>query len=606
MIVLLAALTITTMTSCEDYLDKSPDMGMTDDDVFTNYANFEKYFNSLYYSPGGSNFNIKAHFPLFFHMWDQKMTAESLTDIVDMARMQYSQGPKRGVGSTLFADQWGYYGDRKRVTNSWIAIRVCNTSIQNIDRVIDIPASDKNDLLGQAYFIRAFCYFELFRFYGTLPYLEEPLGPEDEWDLPRPTTLDMMNKIAADFDIAADYFAKAGKTRRDPASGQGHLNDPDQDKPNGVAAKAMKSRALLYLASPLNNPSNDKQLWERAALASWEAIQIALDHGYDLLPLDKYTNNYYGTKYTNEQIWGHSPGTFSPSNASLETFLAPVFSGAQNGAGQCPTENFVSRFETKNGFPLYTDVERETAIMGGEFNEQDPYKNRDPRLDLIVIYNQKTLDGYGKASLYIEENGSKPANSLLSEVRHYSRTGYYEHKRTGSLANNSSVKSLLFTDPIIRLGELYLNYAEAANEAWGVDGKATGATMTALEALNQIRARAEMPPVLSKYTANSDLLRDRIKNERIIELCFEGFHYYCDIRRWKDAPKLMSGKLYGIRVTKLSAANLDPARYPTGFKYERIELPADRQVAWRNGMYYVPFKTSDLLKMKNYVPNEAW
>src|SRR5690606_28440015 len=119
--VLLVLLLSAAMTSCEKYLDKAPDIGMTDEDVFTNYQTFKEYFNSLYYGEGAGNLNIKAHFPLFFHMWDQKMTAESLTDIVDMSRMQYSQGPKRGIGSTLFGDQWGYYSTRKRVTSSWRA-----------------------------------------------------------------------------------------------------------------------------------------------------------------------------------------------------------------------------------------------------------------------------------------------------------------------------------------------------------------------------------------------------------------------------------------------------------------------------------------------------
>lgn len=607
--VMLSIFLFLSTTSClDDYLDKAPDVGLTREEVFSNYQNFKSYFYSVYYGNGNDNdnFNIKCHFPLYFHLWDQKMTCESLTDMCDMSRIQYAQPPKRGIGADLFANQWGYYSNRKKVIFSWKAIRVCNTAIMNIDLVKDISTSDKDDMLAQAYFVKAFCHFELFRFYGSLPYIEKSLGQDDEWDLPRLGAVEMLEKIAADFETAAVYFEKAGKMRRDPASGQGSLNNPDQDKPNGVAAKAMRARALLYAASPLNNTSSQTKLWEDAATAAWEALNLALDNGYALLPFDKYTNNLYGVKYTNEQIWAHSPGSFAYNKGELETFMAPVFSGAQNGSGQCPTQNFVDRFETKDGYPLYSEDERLTAEAAGSYNEQKPFENRDPRMDISVIYNQKQLDGYGKASLYIEENGSKPAESLISESRHFSQTGYYECKRTGSLASKSSVKTLLLTDPLIRLSELYLNYAEAANEAWGPDGKAPGAAMTALEALNVVRGRANMPQVLSRFTDGTEALRPRIKNERIVELCFEGFHYYCDIRRWKDAPEIMSGKLYGIQAVRLSAANQNATLYPTGFKYSRVELAADRQVSWRNAMYYVPFRKDDLIKMKNYVPNESW
>jgi hypothetical protein len=613
---LIAALLMTTgLSAClEEYLDRAPDSGLTEKEVFSKFVNYKNFLYAVYSAaavssevdPNGRS--IQPHFPLYFVRWDQKATLESFTDMCDMARFQYAQQPKRGVASEGFAGRMGYYKDRAKVPFSWKAIRVCNLAIAHADEVLDISEVDKNDLLGQAYFVRAFCHFELFRFYGSLPYLDEALGPDDEWDLSRMETRDMLLKIAEDFDIAATYLAAAGKTRRDPASGAGHLADPDQNKPNGVTAKAFKARALLYCASPLNNPTNDVTWWEEAAIACHEALALALENGYALLSASEYTRNFYGTNYTNEQLWAHSNGTFAYNAGSLETLIPRIFSGAANASGQCPTENFVSRFETAEGYPLYTDAERAAAVAAGKYHEQNPYANRDPRLALTVIYNQKPVNGYGNASLYIEEDGSRPAASLMptTPTDRYTRTGYYECKRTGELAQNSSVKSLLLTDPIIRLAELYLNYAEAANEAYGPNGAAPGASLTAIQALNTVRARVGMPAVLPQFTTSKEVLRPRVKNERIVELCFEGFHYYCDIRRWGDAPAIMSGTLYGIQAVKLSTANLDPVNYPTGFRYTRVPLDADRQVAWVDGMEYIPFTKSELVKMKNYVPNKAW
>ncbi|MCC8018697.1 MAG: RagB/SusD family nutrient uptake outer membrane protein [Rikenellaceae bacterium] len=601
-------------TSClENYLERDPGTGFSEKDVFTNYQNFKNYFYSIYHH-GGTNGNdgdpaktahIKAFYPFYWALNDQKMSLEMVTDMVEGCRNLYSQPPKRGEDSQGFADRVGYYGDRKKVSYGWSVIRVCNMVLENIDMLEDVTESEKNDFIGQAYFVRAFVHFELFRLYGTLPYIDHVLGSDDEWDLPRLEVEEFIGCVTDDFDTAYDYLRRAGAVRRDPATGTGHLNAPDQDKPNGAAAKAFKSRALLYLASPLNNPGNEARLWQQAAAASWEAIQVALDNGYALLDFNDYTLNFYGTTYTNEQIWAYSFDNMPYSNSGLQTFIPYVFSNDTYSSGQAPTENFVSRFETIDGYPLTTQAERETAARESSsgWNElNNPYVDRDPRLDVIVIYNQKPLDGYGNASLYIYPDGSKPGESLLLPTN-TTPTGYFECKRTGKLARNSSVTSQRFTDPLIRLAELYLNYAEAANEAYGPNTPAPGAALTAVEALNVVRHRVGMPDVLAKFTGSADDLRPRIKNERTVELCFEGHHYFCDIRRWKDAPEIMSGRLYGIQAVYV---NYDrPGETPV-FEYSRYELDSDRQVAWKNGMYYVPFKNSDLVKMKNYVPNESW
>jgi hypothetical protein len=146
-----------------------------------------------------------------------------------------------------------------------------------------------------------------------------------------------------------------------------------------------------------------------------------------------------------------------------------------------------------------------------------------------------------------------------------------------------------------------LNYAEAANEAYGPTGVAPGASMSAVDAVNFIRARVGMPAVLSKFTTDKDLFRNRIKNERTIELAFEG-HYYYDIRRWKDAPAVYSSTLMGIVVEKVPI----DANYPTGYKYSRAPLPSTRQISWREAMYYLPFSTDQYDKMTKFVPGDKW
>ena len=608
------AVMASTVTSCLNaYLDRSPDSGLSEEEVFSKYQNYKSFFYAAY---SGADSKLTAFHPLTFAFNDQKFTFEGITDMCDMARLTNSQIIKMGGGQNaigIVGYNKGVSGkEAAKVTYAWKIIRICNIAIEKIGMLQDATEQQKEDLLGQAYFVRAYVNFEIFRLYGAVPYVDRVLGADDDWDLPALGEKEFLYKVADDFQTAAGYFEKAGLMRRDPASGPGHLAAPDQDKPNGVAALAMRGRALLYAASPLNNSDNDKTIWEEAAAANMEAITAALDNGFTLLPFDEYSKNFNGTTYSDEQLWGYSAGTMQYRNNRLQAFVGYVFSKDAYSSAQCPTQNFIDKFETIDGYALNTEALRSVAEAAGSYNEQNPYVKRDPRFDVIVVYNQKDISagGFGKASLYVKEDGTLPAGSLLQKKAGSSdgvtETYYYECKRIGGPYNDIT-HTITLTDPIIRLGELYLNYAEAAFEAYGgPGGKAPGANLTSVGALNVIRNRAGMPDVRAEYLADTETYRERIKNERAIELCFEGYHYYCDIRRWKDAPEIGRSKLYGMRATKLNDG-YDKSKYPTGFRYDRFELPANRQISWKNdGMYYIQFRNSDLVKMKNYTPKMAW
>jgi len=610
---MLPVLFVAMFSGCvKEYLNVAPESGLTDEDVFSKYENFKKFFDAIYEgtireSPTSNTwraYNIKNAFSLYFDFWDQKYTMEALTDMSDMGRVMDAQVVKSGSVSAII-NKMTYDQARRPILGSMFQIiRICNRSLKNINLLKDVNPVDVNDFKGQSHFIRAFAHFELFRLWGPMPYLNTVIGPDDEWDIARLSKHETLIRIAADMDTAAMYFEKADLMRRDPGPGiAGHLNNPEQKRPNGVAAKAFKARALLYAASPLNNELGNKD-WEEAAIANWEAIKLAEKFGYELLPLSEYKKNYIGTQYSNEQLWGWSAGTKTYNVGDLQGQVNGVFGGGKTGwSGECPTQNTVDKFETKWGEPLNTEADRQAATLAGHYNEQDPYANRDPRFAIDIIYNNAQVPGYGGAKIYYEMvNGTAVYAELLDQsYAGITRTGYYERKTWGeqSVKNKTTPQ---YTDPIIRLGELYLNYAEAANEAYGPNGMAPGATMSAVQALNKIRNRAGMPDVLPAYIVSKEKLRDRIKNERTIELCFEGGHYFHDIRRWKDAPRVMSGTLYSVDIEKVPVSKT----YPTGFKYTRLPMSADRQVRWKDAMYYFPFNTEDMYKMKNFVSNEVW
>jgi hypothetical protein len=345
-------------------------------------------------------------------------------------------------------------------------------------------------------------------------------------------------------------------------------------------------------------------------------LQTALNNGASLLTFDDRKSNYYGSMVTDEHLWSYSFGTLTwnggwpstVSNCGMQALYNGVFaSNTGSYSGVCPTQNFVDKYETKDGDPLNTEADRDAAIAAGHFIEQDPYINRDPRLETDIITNQSPAIGWkdGKAQIYYEISGGNATYSELLEQRYLgiTKTGYYLRKFWFNNSTKNRVSNIL-TDPLFRLAELYLDYAEAANEAYGPTTAAPGATLTAEQAINVIRTRAGMPDVLGAYTVSKEAFRPRIKNERNVELSYEG-HYYNDIRRWMDLQTIMSSTLIGADIEKL-AAGYDPAEYPTGFKYSRLPLSQDRQVVWKPQMYYLPFNNADNLKMKNFVPNPVW
>ena len=315
---------------------------------------------------------------------------------VFISEINFTRGQIKEAGiaiyGKIFINKFTYDGKRRPVLESLFkCIRKCNMAIANIDKLQDANQEIKDDFLGQAYFVRAFCHFELMRLWGPMPYLRHVIGADDPWDIPRLSKYECLANIALDMDSSAVFFAKCDKMRRDPGPGlPGHLNDPDQARPNGVAAKAYKGRALLYAASPLNNDKGQKA-WEDAAKANWEAIQIAEQYGYALLSAADYKKNFVGNAYSNEQLWAWNAGNKSWNSGDFQGIVAGVIGDSKSSwSGVCPTQNFVDKFETKWGDPLNTPEERAAAEAAGHYKEQDPFHGRrvvQPHPKTVIVQN---------------------------------------------------------------------------------------------------------------------------------------------------------------------------------------------------------------------------
>ncbi len=604
-----------------NFLDVDPELGLTDEEVFGSYSNFRKYFDYIYDSCSGNNKEcILVAYPFYYDLFRKySFSWYNTTDMSDAGRMGITQQYfKQGALTQDFLSRVTFdtgAADNKPIAATMFAtIRRCNMTIAHIDECQNITDEQRNDLLGQAYALRGFSHFIMCRHFGGMPYIDYVIEADDEWDLPRLSTHETFTRAAEDLKTGYDLMSAAGVARRNTPE---NLTTSTVDEISGIGSLGLRSRALLYAASELHNERGSED-WVIAADAAAEALKAALDAGFELLPAEKYTDNFYGQSMTNETIWAYVYSAKNNNKNYMGIFAYPqVGTAGQENSGVCPTQNFVDRYETIYGEPLTTEEDKAAAIAAGHYNPQNPYANRDPRLNITIIHDgTANSNATGKViNIYYDpvkktwpqtKLSSKNVNFGIdwgtkdNETAACSNTGYYCQKYWDGVLGSKG-KAHAHIDPLVRLAELYLNYAEAVNEAYGPNGTAGGLNLTAVQAANVIRSRIGQADIPQKYTASKELFRERIRNERCIELAFEGHHYYYDIRRWKTAPELMNRTLYGMYVESVTKSS----EYPIGRKFEVRAIPDNRQCVWRDYMYYIPFPDSEAYKLKNFV-NWTW
>ena len=621
------------LQSC-NFLDVDPELGVTEEEVFGIYKNHRNFLYAAYDADDQQNI-LHMGSPMVIDMCRTRYPLICTTDAADAGRYggshnQWKDGylKQQLLGRYTFDTNWGGMtsgsNEMPIVSSMFKVIRIANMSLEHMDELVNVEESQKNDLIGHAYFIRGYAHFVLVRYFGGMPYVDHVLQGSDNWDMARLTSFETLTKAADDLQLAYEYMKAAGYMRRDPAPGQpGHLESADQDKPGACAAIALKARVLLYAASPLNNTTGDSEIWKKAAEAAALAVEECEAAQYELKDFSQYEYLFRGYQYNSEEIWGRSMGSAKSSSWLGYFSKAQADVSATTASGMCPTQNFVDRYETQWGDPLYTDEDRAAAQALGHFNPQDPYAALDPRFYKTIVYDGASTDHCKCINIYYDTAaqqfptstfamskgdftsvmGTNPYDNPMDTKSRPSFTGYYINKFWDGQLGGSNGSKYYMMDNIIRMAEVYLNYAEAVNEAYGPSGKAGTCAYTALEAVNKVRARAGMPEVQSQFTGSTEAFRDRVRNERCVELAYESQHYFFDIRRWKIAPQTMGATLYGMYITTCTK----DADHPNGKLYTRQALPTERQCElWRDYMYVIPWPASECKKMANFVNNQEW
>ena len=360
-------------------------------------------------------------------------------------------------------------------------------------------------------FLRAYFYFELFKAYGDVPLVTTTLTNAEANNVTRTPAAEIVKFIVDEIDEIAPHLPLSYSL--EPGTEVGRATK--------IAAYALKARTLLYAASPLHNPNNDKAKWEEAAVA----CDYILDHASEWgLKLSKYADLWGDNAFFNQElIFGLG------RNASNSFEMANYPIGVENGSsGNCPTQSFVDQYEYQADGKTFGEKNPGNI----DLTAINPYEGLDPRFALTVVRDgdEWPSNGAQKKVIEIFFGGFNAAPKYGA-----TSTGYYLKKYVdGSCVTTAdNQKTSRHTWIIFRLGEFYLDYAEAVYNATGsANDKTYG--LSANDAINMLRGRADIS--MPKFTEDGDAWVERYERERLVELAFEK-HRFWDVRRWKKADK---------------------------------------------------------------------
>ncbi len=493
------------------------------------------------------------------------------------------------------------------------AIQYCNLFLENCDQVQWAYSSDvlrtmyNDNYKGNAYALRGLHLFYLLRAHcgmvdGELMGVPIHLASEDyssDFNQPRNTFKECIDRIMADFDEALKYLPEQygdvsadnvpGKykqmggqdTEYNRAFGKNH-----RGKIDGRIISAFKAQVALFAASPAYAPAAASTYEEAARLA---AACLAYCGGISGISADGWkwfanTSQIDGLGATDpnpaEIIWR---GNVSKSN-TLESDCYPP---SLYGSGRVnPTQNLVDAFPMANGYPI-------TAAASG-YDAAKPYENRDPRLKQYILVNGEKQ---GAVSAVINTAADATTlDGLNRENGSSTTTGYYLRKLLRSDVNldPSSSTEQNHLQARIRYTEIFLDYAEAANEAQGPTAHVGGAAYSAYDVVKAIRKRAgvggDTDPYLEECKASKEKMRELIRNERRLELCFEN-HRFWDLRRWQANLKETAS---GMSITTAADGSL---------QYKKIDV---EKRDYKEYMYYGPIPYGEVLKWSNLRQNDGW
>lgn len=620
---LTAVLLLGSLSACKQYLDVVPDNVATIDNAFANRHEAEKYLFTCYsYLPRNGDLGDDPGMVGGDELW----RFENEGGFFSLAK------GLQNIVSPL-GDRW---------VNYFRAIHDCNIFLENIGKVADIEQTERERWIAEVKFLKAYYHFTLIKMYGPIPLLKENAPTDvsaDEAQVNRDPVDSCFNYVVELIDEAQ---ADLPETIIDPAREMGRITRP--------AALAIKAKALVTAASPLFNGNTDQaQLinpdgtvlfnleyseakWEAAVQACKEAIDACEAAGmklYEYLPaFNQYDltdtimtqlsiRNSITERWNSEIIWGN---TMSWS-AGLQALVTPRMDPSNLDITAIhgvlsPPLHIAEMFYTDKGVPISEDktwdydrrYDLRTAEAGDRLYIRNGYTtaglnfDREPRFyasmgfDGGVWYGQGRYDDKNDVNLFYLEAKYRQRNGF-GKPGFESITGYFlkkivHYQNVIGTGNNYSTNNYPFA--VMRLADLYLLYAEALNE-WQGPGPEVN------KYVDLIRERAGLEPVAvawSNYSTNPGKpgsqtgMREIIRQERLIELAFEGQRFW-DIRRWKTAADVLNSPIRAWDLQQVNARD-----------YYRPTVVFNQSFGQKD--YFWPIRERDINNNRGLVQNLGW
>lgn len=539
-------------TSCTDVLDVAPDGRKSLDDIFTDPVSSAAYLNTCYKymrqrSGAVDYFNTNSLMFSTDEAWDR--------DDMEAGTIQsgpYYRGALSAANPLFTADVWNNY---------WSAIRCCNIFIERIpDAPLEEGAEDeKAQWIAEAKVLRAHYFLELIIRYGGMPILVEPLDINDNC-----STLKK-----EDFKICIDRIITDCNEAMQENTLPWRRSGNEAYRMTQAMASGIKSRAILFAASNLWN--GGQNYWNEAESITKTALDDCLKNGYELynkIQDPKTFASAYQEYFCIDADFVDDPidkeTIISSKNVTAWRHLHGLPIQNAFKAGLCPTQEMVDAYGMQeSGLPIlnlekpYLDemhLQPNYNTASG-YDPKNPYEGRDPRFYASIWHNGSQRINVKEQMTTIEtfEGGNC---GIKGRDRKHTITGYYLKK--GDHPQSTEKRAINKRMKMMRLAELYLNYAEAANE--------NGNLADAVAAVNVIRERAGMPPIAPKSQQEARLL---IRNERRVELAFEEIRGF-DVRRWqKPDGNLADTDRY---ITGLWLLKKEGAKSVNDVKYMRFVI----------------------------------
>lgn len=536
------------LSACSDnFLDIEPKDSITDEAVWKSASSTKLYVNEVYNQVlTGTLYNFVGGYD--YYTFDHLFTDDATTSLNALNEYAFT-------ASTYAYSGTGSYSLGRVLNRWWIIysnIYKANLGIERI-AVSEVLSDDEKDrFLGDLHFLRALSYLELWRYYGGVPIIKKPLNrQEDEIYYGRSSEEDVIGFIVSDFDLAATKL---------PIT----LKDDEYGRATKGAALGMKAVALLHAGGTIK-----AAYYQDAADAAEVFITGELKDVYKLFGENANTDDEKKQAFINlflEEYEGNEEVIFDVQYnypyrlpGGFQTIAAPGAPGKDNAYGwgrSHPTQNLVDAFEMKDG-SLFD--------WNNSSHVDNPFVNRDNRFYGTVLYDGMVWKEQilslssnrfdNKGGSWIEETNNLP-NGLFSTKAERTRTGYFLRKHMNepvicghdNRANGIGDGANLI---VLRLAEILLTYAEAKNEL-------SGPETSVYSAINLIRRRAGQPDLPMGLSQSE--MRERIRNERRVELAFENKRYF-DIMRWRKGDVYLNQPIYGMNVKYVLENNTPKATY---------------------------------------------